>query len=252
MSPNKKTGLWIITGAASGIGAAVVRAVRNSGANVLALDIDQARGLALEEETGALFRLFDVGDLGQWQQLVDYLNSEKADLGSPTHIHLNAGIQIAPPNAPLSDYQLEAATVERYRRMMSVNVDGVVFGLQVLLPLLSPSAAIVVTASLAGVTPYAIDPLYAMSKHAIVGLVRSLAPELAKRGISIHALCPGAVDTEIIPHAQKTKDALFMTPEDLAADVIELMAETESGKSWVRLRADKPRYVIRAPGDKTV
>ena len=42
-----------------------------------------------------------------------------------------------------------------------------------------------------------------------------------------------------------------MTPADLAKDVIELMAETESGKSWVGLRTDKPRYVIRAPGDKT-
>jgi NAD(P)-dependent dehydrogenase (short-subunit alcohol dehydrogenase family) len=90
-----------------------------------------------------------------------------------------------------------------------------------------------------------------MSKHAVVGLVRSLAPELARRGIRIHALCPGAVATEIIPHAQKTNDALFMAPEDLAKDVVELMEEPESGKSWVRLRADKPRYVIRAPGDKT-
>ena len=251
MNPNKKTGFWIVTGAASGIGAAVVRAVQKSEAQVLALDVDQAKGLALAEETGALYRPFDVGDLEQWQQLVDHLNSAKADLGSPTHIHLNAGIQIAPPDAPLSDYKLEAATFERYRRMMSVNVDGVVFGLQTLLPLLSSGAAIVVTASLAGVTPYAVDPLYAMSKHAIVGLVRSLAPELAKRGISIHALCPGAVDTAIVPLAQKTTDAQFMTSEDLAADVIELMAETESGKSWVRLRADKPRYVIRAPGDKT-
>ena len=113
------------------------------------------------------------------QQLADYIASAKTDFGSPTHIHLNAGIQIAPPNAPLSEYKLEAATLERYRRMMSVNVDGVVFGLQSLVPLLSPGAAIVVTASLAGVTPYAIDPLYAMSKHAVVGLVRSLAPEFA-------------------------------------------------------------------------
>ena len=250
MNPNKKTGFWIVTGAASGIGAAVVRAVQKSEAQVLALDVDQAKGSALAEETGALYRPFDVGDLGQWRQLVDYLNSAKADLGSPTHIHLNAGIQIAPPDVPLSDYKLEAATLERYRRMMSVNVDGVVFGLQTLLPLLSSGAAIVATASLAGVTPYTVDPLYAMSKHAIVGLVRSLAPELAKRGISIHALCPGAVDTAIVPLAQKASDAQFMTPEELAADVIELMAETESGKSWVRLRTDKPRYVIRAPGDK--
>ena len=250
MNTNNKPEFWVITRAASGIGAAAVRAAKKSGANVLAIDVDQARGIALAEETGALYRLCDVGDPAHWQQLVDYLQSEQPDLGTPTRVHLNAGIQVAPPNAPLSEYQLEAATLERYRRMMRVNVDGVVFGLQTLLPLLAPGAAIVVTASLAGVTPYAIDPLYAMSKHAVVGLVRSLAPDLARRGISIHALCPGAVDTDIIPHAQKTKDTQFMIPDDLARDVIELMAETESGKSWVRLRADKPRYVIRAPGDK--
>ena len=252
MSATEKSELWIVTGAASGIGAAVVRAVANSRAQILALDVDRPKGSALAAETGALYRYLDVGDLGQWQRLVDYLESEKAALGSPSHIHLNAGIQVAPPDAPLSDYQLEAVTLERYRRMMSVNVGGVVFGLQTLVPLLSAGATIVVTASLAGVTPYAVDPIYAMSKHAIVGLVRSLAPELAMQGISIHALCPGAVDTAIIPHAQKTEDAKFMTPEDLARDVIELMSEPESGKSWVRLRADKPRYVIRAPGDKTV
>ena len=251
MSANNKPEFWIVTGAASGIGAAVVRAVKKLGENVVAVDVDQAKGIALAEETGALYWHCDVGDLTQWQQLVEHLKYEKADLGAPTRVHLNAGIQIAPPDSPLSEYQLEAATLERYRRMMSVNVDGVVFGLQTLLPLLAPRAAIVVTASLAGLTPYAIDPLYAMSKHAVVGLVRSLSPDLARRGIRIHALCPGAVDTEIIPHAQKTKDAQFMTPDDLAKDVIELMTEKESGKSWVRLRTNKPRYVIRAPGDKT-
>jgi NAD(P)-dependent dehydrogenase (short-subunit alcohol dehydrogenase family) len=251
MSTGEKTAFWIVTGAASGIGAAVVRAARHAGANVLALDLDEAKGWALANETGAMFRHCDIGDIAQWQQLVEFLNLSKAEFGSPTHIHLNAGIQIAPPDAPLSDYQLEAVTLERYRRMMNVNVDGVVFGLQTLLPLLCAGAAIVVTASLAGVTPYSVDPLYAMSKHAVVGLVRSLAPELATRGINIHALCPGAVDTAIIPHAQKNAEAQFMRAEDLATDVLELMAETQSGKSWIRLSAGKPRYVIRAPGDKT-
>ena len=115
----------------------LVKLLLERSANVLAVDVDQAKGLALAEETGALYRLCDVGDLTQWQQLVDYLKSEQADLGAPTRIHLNAGIQIAPPDAPLSEYQLEAATLERYRRMMSVNVDGIVFGLQTLLPILA-------------------------------------------------------------------------------------------------------------------
>jgi NAD(P)-dependent dehydrogenase (short-subunit alcohol dehydrogenase family) len=250
MVDDKKPAFWIVTGAASGIGASVVRQVSQSGAKVLALDVDDQKGLALAAETGATYRHCDISDQAQWHQLVKFLLASKAELGSPTNIHLNAGIQAAPPEAPLTEYQLEAVSIDRYRRMMGVNVDGIVFGLQSLLPLLSSGAAIVVTASLAGVTPYAIDPLYAMSKHAVVGLVRSLGPALAARGIGIHALCPGAVDTAIIPEAQKTAEARFMPPEMLAQDVIELMQEPEVGKSWIRLNEARPRYITRALGDK--
>ena len=63
MSANNKPEFWIITGAASGIGAAVVRAARESGASVLAVDVDEAKVSALAEETGAMYRLCDVGDL---------------------------------------------------------------------------------------------------------------------------------------------------------------------------------------------
>ena len=58
MDQNENTGYWIVTGAASGIGASVVRAVRTEGANVLALDVDEAKGSALAQETGALYRAF--------------------------------------------------------------------------------------------------------------------------------------------------------------------------------------------------
>ena len=71
MDQNENAGFWIVTGAASGIGAAVVRVVRNSGANVLALDVDETNVSALAEETGALYRVLDVGDLDQWQQWAD-------------------------------------------------------------------------------------------------------------------------------------------------------------------------------------
>ena len=203
MSPNKETEFWVVTGAASGIGAAVVKTARNPGQMCSRWMLTRLLSSELAAETGALFRACDVGDFAQWQQFAHYLNSVQTDLGTPTHIHLNAGIQIAPPDA-LSEYQFEAATLSRYKRMMSVNVDGVVFGLQTLLPLLSPGAAIVVTASLAGVTPYAIDPLYAMSKHAVVGLVRSLAPELAKRGIRIHALVLArSIPTSFLMHKKQ-------------------------------------------------
>ena len=251
MTTHANSDLWIITGAASGIGAAVTRAAADAGANVLALDVDQNLGQKIATETGAIFRACDISDPEAWASLMQYLDDHKSDLGAPTHIHLNAGVQIAPPTAPMSDYQFEAMTLKGYRRMMGVNVDGVVFGLQALLPNLGPGAAIVVTASLAGITPYPVDPLYAMSKHAVVGLVRSLGPTLSKRGISIHAFCPGGIDTAIIPHEQRVSEASFMRPEHIATEILSLMHETETGKSWAKVSEQKPRFIIRAPGDKT-
>ena len=129
-------------------------------------------------------------------------------------------------------------------------MDGVVFGLEAILPVLKNDSAIVVTASLAGVVPYSVDPLYSMSKHAVVGLVRSLGPTLAERNIRINALCPGGIDTAIIPEEQRTEEAVFMTPEAIA-DVVEyLMSVDETGKAWAKVAEHKPAFIIRAPGDK--
>ena len=238
---------WLITGAASGIGAAVAAAATAAGDRVLALDVDQAGGESLAAATGCEFMVCDVSDSSHWQAVVKRLGA----LGTPDRVHLNAGIQIAPPGAPLTEYQFAAMTERRYRRMMGVNVDGVVFGLHALWDLLQPGAAIVVTASLAGITPYAVDPLYAMSKHAVVGLVRSLAPTLAERDIVISALCPGGIDTNIIPDEQRTSNAVFMTPEKIAEEVMTLMDPAETGKSWAKVAQDKPAFIIRAPGDRT-
>ncbi len=216
------------------------------GQRVLALDVADTDGQAIAESCGAIYEHCDVGSTRDWQTVVERLS----ELGTPTNIHLNAGIQIAPPEAPLAEYQFDAMSIDRYRRMMAVNVDGVVFGLQALLPLLSPGSAIVVTASLAGITPYSVDPLYAMSKHAVVGLVRSLAPTLAERDIKINAICPGGIDTAIIPDAQRSTEAKFMTPENVAAEVIRLMSVEETGKTWAKVSEAKPAFIVRAPGDK--
>lgn len=249
---NQDKQFWIITGAASGIGAAVTRTVAAAGHRVLALDVNDAAGETLASETGATYRHCDVTDYEEWQSLVAFLEASKAELGSPSRIHLNAGIQIAPPSAPMSEFRFEAMTVERYQRLMGVNVDGVVFGLHTLLPILKPGASIVVTDSLAGVTPYALDPLYAMSKHAVTGLVRSLGPVLSRRDITINAICPGGIDTALVPIEQRSADVDFMTPEHVADEVMALMEKTETGKTWAKVSEAKPIFIIRAPGDKSV
>ena len=234
---------WLITGASSGISKATVELARNAGDRVYALDINEAAGANLAQETGAEFIKCDVSSPEDWAKVATQIET-------PNRIHLNAGIQIAPPSAPLEEYQFENMQHDRYRKMMGVNVDGVVFGLEVLLPAIKADAAIVVTASLAGVVPYSIDPLYSMSKHAVVGLVRSLGPTLAERNIRINALCPGGIDTGIIPEAQRTEEAVFMTPEALAQEVDFLMTTEETGKTWAKVAEHKPVFIIRAPGDK--
>ena len=134
--------------------------------------------------------------------------------------------------------------------MMGVNVDGVVLGLHYLLPKMKPGGSIVVTCSLAGIVPYDVDPLYSMSKHAVTGLVRSLKRELAERALRINALCPGGIDTEIIPHAQRTETTQFMTPEVIANEIINLFLTEESGATWAKVSETKPAWIIHPPGKR--
>ena len=91
-------------------------------------------------------------------------------------------------------------TDQIYRRAVGANVDGVVFGIRALVPALSDrgGGAIVATASLAGLIGFSPDPIYCLTKHAVVGLVRSLVPQLAERRITINAVCPSIVDTPMV------------------------------------------------------
>ena len=86
-------------------------------------------------------------------------------------------------------------TYENYRRAVAVNVDGVVLGVLRLREVMD-AGAIVATASLAGLTGMPSDPVYSLTKHAVVGFVRSMAPQLEP--IRLNAVCPGIADTPMI------------------------------------------------------
>jgi len=237
----------VVTGAASGIGAAVVRRTSELGAQVIGLDIKKASGESVVNAQGGQFHHCDVSDVASWEETTKMLTDS---IGTIDHLHLNAGIQIAPPEAPIAEYQFSAMNLARYKKMTGVNIDGVVYGLHHLLPLMRAGGSIVVTGSLAGITPYDIDPLYAMTKHAITGLVRSLKAELGARQLRINALCPGGIDTGIIPQDQRTQDAVFMTPENVAGEVLMLFMTAESGATWAKVSDGKPAWVVLAPGQK--
>lgn len=235
----------VITGAASGIGAAVIGVAGGQGANVVGLDIDNEKGEVVARENGAIFYQCDVSETTSWESIAKKLSQEFDGID---HLHLNAGIQSAPPEADLQEYRFLAMTLPRYRRLMGVNIDGVVLGLHYLLPMMKEGGSIVVTGSLAGVVPYDIDPLYSMTKHAVTGLVRSLKKELGERGLRINALCPGGIDTAIIPQEQRTDDAVFMGAEHVAEEVINLFLTEESGATWAKVSESKPAWVMYPPG----
>ena len=141
-------------------------------------------------------------------------------------------------------------TVDDYRRIVGVNVDGVVFGVQALAPRMREGSAFVVTASLAGLIPMESDPLYVLTKHAVVGYARSMAPLLEPRGIRINLVCPGIVRTPMTEDAQARLDAAgfpLMEPEQIADAVLVAGRSELTGQAWVCQPGREP-ILFRFPG----
>jgi NAD(P)-dependent dehydrogenase (short-subunit alcohol dehydrogenase family) len=230
----------LVTGGASGIGAASARALAARGARVAVLDVDEARGAEVAKETGGWFVLADVGSSHDWSRAVATV---EATVGPIQIAHLNAGVMTLPPSADLgAGGELTAISDAAYRKVVGVNVDGVFFGLRALIPGMAKRARgrIVVTASLGGLVAVPFDPLYAMTKHALVGLVRSAAPALAARGISIAAVCPGGVDTPLVPDSVRALAPPLLAAADVGRAVVEIAEAARDGGIFV-VRPGRPR-----------
>jgi NAD(P)-dependent dehydrogenase (short-subunit alcohol dehydrogenase family) len=102
---------------------------------------------------------------------------------------------------------------------------------------MEPGSAIVATASLAGLTGIADDPIYGLTKHAVVGFVRSVAPSLLERGIRVQAVCPGWADTGLMDDAFKDdlvgRGYRLLRPEDVAEGVWAAYRSDGTGEAWV-------------------
>jgi NAD(P)-dependent dehydrogenase (short-subunit alcohol dehydrogenase family) len=123
---------------------------------------------------------------------------------------------------------------DAYRRILGANLDGVVFGVRRLAEVMDSGSAIVVTASLAGLVPSPADPIYTLTKHAVIGFVRSVAPQLEERGIRINAVAPGFVETPLIDSAPFTAAGFpLLQPETVAQAVLAAARDSETGQVWV-------------------
>ena len=122
---------------------------------------------------------------------------------------------------------------------MGVNVDGVVYGAMTVLPGMIERGAgmVLATASMAGILGMGSDPIYGVTKHAVVGLTRSLGQTLEGTGVSISCLCPGFVDTPMVPDDVRGEIAAvglaIISRERLAALALRAIREGVNGAQWV-------------------
>lgn len=192
----------IVTGGEGGLGRAMRARLEREGYDVESLDLVNG---------------FDVTDPGAW------------DLVGPVDLAvLNAGILTA-------ETDIRVLTPEQYRQAVAVNVDGVVLGVRRLGQVMEHGGTIVATASLAGLVGMPLDAIYALTKHAVVGFVRSVAPSIAP--IKINAICPGIADTPMLDqHGQRAlfADAGFpLLQPDEVAEAMWLAANSEgTGECW--------------------
>jgi len=194
----------LVTGSAGGIGSAIVGRLHDEGFEVRELDLVSG---------------FDVGDPDCWEHI-----------GSVDLACLNAGVVTG-------ESEVAELTDEQYRRALGVNVDGIVFGVRRLDRVMPTGSCIVVTASLAGLTGIPDDPVYGLTKHAVVGFVRSVAPQLASRGIRIQAVCPGWADTNLTTPEFRSelegRGLRLVQPHHVAAGMWAAYTSEGTGEAWV-------------------
>lgn len=218
----------VVTGGASGIGLATATRLAGAGVTVAVVDLDGEAAERVGSELGGLGLQADVSRSDQWPGIVEMVSGR---FGGIDLAHLNAGVMTGQADITLLDD-------EAYRRVLGVNVDGVVFGARALVPALTArgGGAIVVTASLAGLIGFSPDPLYCLTKHAVVGLVRSLVPQLSQYRITINAVCPSIVDTPLVGESRELLERSgfpLIEPAAVAEAVVDCLSGDESGQAMV-------------------
>ena len=246
----------LVTGGGSGIGRATAIALAEAGAAVVVADIDDGGGresVRLVEETGG-GSAFVRTDVTRWEDIERMVAFAEAAFGGLDILHNNAGINAGWPRFP-------EAPRERWDRTIAVNLWAVIAGTEAAVPAMRRrgGGAIVNSASLAGLIAYQEDPIYAATKHGVVGLTRALKFLKDEANIRVNCVCPSFVDTPLprrrldsMPAEERARwEAILaripMVPASEVADaVIELVRDGSLAGEAMAIQYGQPRRLVPA------
>lgn len=210
----------LVTGGGRGIGAAVAERLAALGAEVTIVGRDAARleasGSRMRASTGSPVHCVPA-DVTDPAAVFEAFEQARRAMGDPTILVNNAGA-VETAAFPRTDPGL-------WQRMIAVNLNAAFYACREALPamLRRGSGRIVNVASTAGLRGYRYVAAYAAAKHGLVGLTRALALELAHRGITVNAVCPGYTDTDLVKASvEKTAARTGRTPEDIRAELMKV------------------------------
>jgi len=192
----------LVTGGAAGIGAACARALAASGHRVVVADRDDASARLLADTLPVAMAVrCDVTDPAAPDRTVRTTLDAFGRLDVAVN---NAGVGVPVP------YEVADTSLEEWRRVISVNLDGVFFSMRAELPALvaAGGGSIVNVASVAGLVAMRGACTYTAAKHAVLGLTKTAAIEYADRNVRVNAVCPAFIDTAISPRTEKQKTEL--------------------------------------------
>ncbi len=234
----------VITGGSSGIGLATARLFQQSGANVAISGRSQESLDEAVKELGAgvLAVRSDVSKLKDLDALFDTVRKK---LGPIDVLFANAGVARFAPVTAVSE--------ELYDEIFDINVKGVFFTIQKAIPFLNDNAAIILNTSVVSQSGLPNTSAYAASKAAVRSFARSIASELAEKGIRINVISPGPITTPIFGKMGLPKEAVdafaasilpqiplkrFGKPEEVAQTALFLASSASSYITGVELNVD--------------
>jgi len=190
---NKAT---LITGGAGGIGKETAKRFINEGAQVMLVDLKEDDLKKAQEEFDNDNLHYIAADVSKTDEVKNYARKAEDLFGKVDVFFNNAGIE--GQVKPITDYP-----VEEFDKVMAVNVRGVWLGMKYIIPLMNDGGSIIITSSVGGFRGTANVSAYVASKHALNGMTRSVALELAEKNIRVNAINPSPVDNRMMRSLEK-------------------------------------------------